>query len=100
MASGLHVLLSRCAGCTTDLLEEGGNGFGFDPLDVASIAACLQRFNQTSDQELLRMGARSSQLIQGFSYTEALAGIFRALESVDGVRSGGRQALPAISSVS
>ena len=100
MASGLPVLLSRRVGCAADLLEEGGNGFSFDPRDVASIAACLKRFSQTGDEELLRMGARSSQLIRRWSYREALAGILRALQAAAGARPGDRQALPAVLRVS
>lgn len=41
MAAGLPVLLSRRCGCAPDLLEEGRNGFGFDPFDVAALRALL-----------------------------------------------------------
>jgi len=82
MASGLPILLSKNAGCAPDLLEEGENGFAFDPADVNSIAACLKRFSNAHPEELSRMGNRSAQLIAGWSYREALAGILNALDAV------------------
>ena len=41
MAAGLPVLLSRRCGCAPDLLEEGRNGLGFDPYDVAALRAAM-----------------------------------------------------------
>lgn len=82
MASGLPVLLSKAVGCLPDLLEEGGNGFSFDPQDAASLADALERFRRLSDGEVERMGARSAQRIADWDFAHSLAGIHRALESV------------------
>lgn len=84
MASGLPVLLSKSTGCLPDLLEEGSNGFSFDENSVASVTACLKRFSRASDQEVIGMGARSAQLISSWSFDNALAGIYRALEFATG----------------
>ena len=81
MASGLPVLLSQRTGCRPDLLQEGENGFSFDESSEQSITAALERFGASSDDELLRMGARSAERIRSWSYDQELAGIFRALES-------------------
>ena len=41
MAAGLPILLSRRCGCAPDLLEEGRNGFGFDPEDTGGLRALM-----------------------------------------------------------
>ena len=41
MAAGLPILLSRRCGCAPDLLEEGKNGFGFDPEDTGALRALM-----------------------------------------------------------
>jgi glycosyltransferase involved in cell wall biosynthesis len=41
MASGLPVLVSNRCGCSPDLVEEGRNGFLFDPYDPAGIASAM-----------------------------------------------------------
>lgn len=38
MASGLPVLVSRRCGCAADLVDEGRNGFTFDPADVDTLS--------------------------------------------------------------
>lgn len=82
MAAGLPVLLSRSTGCRPDLLEEGWNGFCFDERDPQDLAAAMLRMSRLSQPELETMGARSAQRISRWSYPEALAGIYRALEAV------------------
>jgi 1,2-diacylglycerol 3-alpha-glucosyltransferase len=46
MASGLPVLVSNRCGCAADLVEEGGNGFSFDPYDVEQIAGRMLDLSQ------------------------------------------------------
>ena len=41
MASGLPVLVSNRCGCAPDLVQEGANGFTFDPYDVEQLANLL-----------------------------------------------------------
>lgn len=43
MASGLPVLVSNRCGCVPDLLEDGVNGFVFDPFDTHALATLLFR---------------------------------------------------------
>lgn len=41
MAAGLPVLVSQCCGCAPDLVEDGHNGFTFDPYDVDMLASLM-----------------------------------------------------------
>ena len=43
MASGLLVLVSNRCGCAQDLVQEGVNGFTFDPCDVEQLANLMLR---------------------------------------------------------
>ncbi|WP_255441675.1 glycosyltransferase [Cyanobium sp. BSA11S] len=63
MAAALPILCSSNVGAAEELLEEGVNGFLFNPADTHSIAACLRRFLALSDQEQLAMGQASSRLL-------------------------------------
>jgi len=92
MACSLPVLLSRHTGCRPDLLEEGANGFSFDESSVEAVARCLRRFAATPEDEMLRMGSRSLQLISRWNYGAAVSGTLAALEAA--VR-GGRAACSA-----
>lgn len=42
MAAGLPVLVSRQCGCVEDLINEGENGYGFDPFDVEALTRLLR----------------------------------------------------------
>ena len=44
MASGLPVLVSDRCGCAADLVQEGRNGFTFDPCNVEQLAQLMSRF--------------------------------------------------------
>jgi len=43
MASGLPVLVSNRCGCARDLVQEGVNGFTFDPANVSQLAELMSR---------------------------------------------------------
>ncbi len=58
MACGLPVLVSCRCGCAGDLVEEGLNGFTFDPGDTLQMARLMLRCGQP-DQDLAAMGRRS-----------------------------------------
>ncbi|HTJ78204.1 MAG TPA: glycosyltransferase family 4 protein [Rariglobus sp.] len=62
MACGLPVIVSKTAGCAEDLVEDGGNGFTFDPTKVEELVEALAAI--ISNQDLReRMGRRSSEII-------------------------------------
>ena len=51
MASGLPVLVSERCGCAPDLVEDGVNGFTFDPYDVEGLAGLMQRVAAMTDEQ-------------------------------------------------
>lgn len=63
MASGLPVICSRTTGAA-ELVEEGVNGFLFDPHDTEGLSLLLQRMASLAPDDLARMGANSARLIE------------------------------------
>jgi glycosyltransferase involved in cell wall biosynthesis len=85
MACGLPVILSRAAGCATDLLKENWNGLLVPPRDVASLASAMR--NLADQPELcVTMGANSAQHILHYSPKEWSRGIARLVKA----KAGGR----------
>lgn len=67
MAGGLPVLLSSAVGSGPDLLREGENGLSFPAGDAISLAAAVRRL-LSDPGGLRRMGARSLELIAGYTH--------------------------------
>ena len=65
MACGLPVLVSSRCGCAGDLVEEGLNGFCFDPGNVAQMAELMLRCSQPG-QDLAAMGSRARATISNW----------------------------------
>ena len=65
MASGLPVLVSTRCGCARDLVEEGRNGFTFDPLNVTAMADAMHRV-ASDDCDRAAMGAASRAIIDNW----------------------------------
>lgn len=62
MASGLPVLVSNRCGCAPDLVEEGYNGYIFDPYDVGALAGLMQKI-AADDCDRAAMGQASRDII-------------------------------------
>lgn len=67
MASGLPVLVSERCGCSPDLIQEGVNGYTFDPYDHEQLAALLERMTNLSEDDLAEMGRASQLIIRDYS---------------------------------
>ena len=81
MAAGLPVLVSQRCGCREDLVLEGENGFSFDPQDGAELTLLLHNVQGLSPEQRARMGARSSEIISGYTprgFGHAVAAIARS----------------------
>lgn len=72
MASGLPVLVSDHCGCSLDLVEEGINGFMFNPYDVRQLADRMLKLSG-GGFDLVLMGAKSRAKIDRWGL-EAFAG--------------------------
>jgi glycosyltransferase involved in cell wall biosynthesis len=75
MASGLPVLVSNRCGCAPDLVEEGRNGFLFDPYDTSSIAGAM--YSMAAERtDRANMGRESQKIVARWSpatFAESLA---------------------------
>jgi glycosyltransferase involved in cell wall biosynthesis len=66
MASGLPILVSTLCGSGLDLVEEGRNGFHFDPYDIAALSTLMARITSLSDCERRKMAKESEKLISNY----------------------------------
>ena len=67
MASELPVLVSTHCGCADDLVENGSNGFTFDPRDETGLTALLHQVASLSVEMREEMGRASAERISAFS---------------------------------
>jgi len=74
MACGLPVILSRAAGCATELVRDNWNGLLVLPRDVSSLALAMQTLAARPDL-CATMGANSAQHISHYSPKEWSHGI-------------------------
>lgn len=80
MASGLPVLVSNRCGCAVDLVQEGRNGFLFDPYNKFSLAIALHRV-ATSGSALDEMGRISRRIIARWSPENFARNLSRAADT-------------------
>lgn len=80
MCAGLPVVIADEVGCVPDLIVEGDNGFLFKAGDVDDLARRIEPL--LVDAELRkRMGQKSRERIEVWSYAECLQGLRAALGS-------------------
>lgn len=78
MAAGLPVLVSDRCGCVADLVQEGVNGFVFDPYEVESLADLMVRMAHGDvDREL--MGRASRRIISDWGPERFADGLEKAV---------------------
>ncbi len=77
MASGLPVLVSKSCGCAYDLVENGINGFTFDPLDEKGLADLMAAMSSGS-LNLEAMGLASQRLISNWPPELFAASLWKA----------------------
>jgi glycosyltransferase involved in cell wall biosynthesis len=80
MASGLPVLISNRCGCAHDLVEEGRNGFTFDPFDVIAIAEKM-RWVASRTCDRAAMGKASQEIIANWGLERFSAGFTASAEA-------------------
>ena len=77
MACGLPVLCSCYNGCYPELIEPGGNGWVFDPLDEMDTYNVLHRCLINRDR-LAKMGGRSREIVSKYTPENAAKAILEA----------------------
>lgn len=80
MAAGLPVLVSDRCGCASDLIEEGRNGYTFDPYDSTDLA---DRMYQVAHGAVDRvsMGSASREIIARWGPDRFAQGLRQAVEA-------------------
>lgn len=63
MAAGLPILSSSNVGAAEELLDDGVNGYCFDPTSIASMTHALARFMALTPKQRKQMGLLSRQLL-------------------------------------
>jgi glycosyltransferase involved in cell wall biosynthesis len=78
IASGLPVLVSNRSGASADLVEEGRNGFVFDPEDTCALA---EKFRQLAARDQLeRFGRRSEEIAADWDLDRFACGLGQCVQ--------------------
>ena len=80
MASGLPVLVSERCGCAPDVVENGRNGFTFDPYDVGALAKLMVKMS-SDDCDRAAMGRASREIISRWTPNTFAEGLAQAAEA-------------------
>ena len=81
MASGLPVLVSNRCGCAPDLVEDGVNGFTFDPYDVEALAGLMQRVAAMTDERRAAMARAGQRIIAEWGPERFAEGLMQAVQA-------------------
>jgi glycosyltransferase involved in cell wall biosynthesis len=77
MACGLPVLVSSHCGCAPDLVQDGVNGYTFDPYDIRLIARQMLQIS-SGNCDLVSMGQASRDIIDHWSPATFATGMMNA----------------------
>jgi glycosyltransferase involved in cell wall biosynthesis len=82
MASGLPVLVSNRCGCAPDLVQEGRNGFTFDPANVDQLASLMLKLSAPSFHPSAKlMGQESRRIVARFGPDQFALGLQSAVDA-------------------
>ncbi|MBU2623750.1 MAG: glycosyltransferase family 4 protein [Proteobacteria bacterium] len=79
MACGLPILCSKYNGCWPELVQEGLNGWVFDPLNPADFLKCLKEAVKARGN-LKKMGGESKRIVGNHSQQKAAEAIYSCCE--------------------
>lgn len=85
MAAGLPVVVSRACGCASDLVQEGVNGFTFDPYDVEGLARLMVKMSSGA-ADLKAMGEASRRIISGWTPEVFAKNLFKAVAAAQAAK--------------
>lgn len=78
------VLVSRLCGCSDDLVDNGKNGFVFDPHDVEKIADSMLKLIRSGEEDRAAMGTKSLEIITDWGMDRFEQGIRQAIAFCEG----------------
>jgi glycosyltransferase involved in cell wall biosynthesis len=84
MASGLPVIVSERCGCVPDLVEDGVNGFTFDPYAVQALAALMQRVAAMTEERRAAMARAGQRIIANWGPERFADGLMQAVQAALG----------------
>lgn len=104
MASGIPVLVSNRSGCASTLVQEGVNGWTFDPSDIEGMANAMTRVANANVYDRASMGEASKRIIGNWGVERFAKGLEVAAQFAiaNGSRSIGlakRMAIVAIAAI-
>jgi glycosyltransferase involved in cell wall biosynthesis len=79
MASGLPVLVSNRCGCAQDLVQEGVNGFSFDPRNVEELGQRMFELSAFPRSKLSAWGSESRRIISAWGPQRFASGLQAAV---------------------
>lgn len=82
MAAGLPVLVSEKTGCRYDLVEEGKNGFLFNPESIDDISDKLVKMHNLNPSSRTKMGLESLRIISDWGAARFSEGLHKAISYV------------------
>lgn len=85
MAASLPVLVSNAVGCNADLVQDGINGYVFDPADTARLATLLDEIATTPKRQA--MGDASLRIIRDWDLDRFSSGMIQAAAAAYSLRS-------------
>ena len=80
MAAGLPVLVSTGAGAAEDLVQDGVNGFRFDPSAAGALAEAMSRISRP-EAGLTQMSRRSRELVDSWAPQRFADGLWQAVSA-------------------
>jgi glycosyltransferase involved in cell wall biosynthesis len=90
MAAGLPVLVSSAVGCHIDLVEDGINGYIFDPIDTAGLADLFSKLANAPDRNAL--GNASRRIFRDWDLDRFTSGLIAATSIARASRAAPRSA--------
>ncbi len=79
MACGKPVLCSKYAGCAIELVNEGKNGYFFDPINIEETKDILEKAMNEETESMKRLGVNSREIISEFTYSRMVEGFEKAI---------------------
>jgi glycosyltransferase involved in cell wall biosynthesis len=80
MAAGLPVIIADRCGCAPDLVQEGVNGFTFDPNDSSALAKFMLKIS-SGEVDLAAFGTASQRIIASWGPDTFAANFWRSAET-------------------
>lgn len=79
-AAGLPVLCSETVGACSSLVKADRNGFTFDPHSIEDVVEALLKMHDLQEDDRIKMGQVSQQLVAQHAPDQFAAGLFQAIE--------------------